>query len=174
MQSEGIRGALKSGALVPKPGIERLDGDQVIFTDGTSVPCDLVVWATGYNVTFPFLDPALVSAPGNDLPLWKRMVHPDLPGLFFIGLAQPLGAVMPLSEAQSVLVADLLTGEYALPDDAELRKQMAADDAAYKKRFYASARHTMEVDFDHYLWSLDRERAQGATRATSTRVGVDA
>ena len=162
VQSEGIRGALKSGKLVPKPGVERLDGDRVVFTDGTSVPCDLIVWATGYNVSFPFLDPALVSAKGNDLPLWKRMVHPDLPGLFFIGLLQPLGAVMPLAEAQSVLVADLLTGHYALPAESELRRQMASDDAAYKKRFYASARHTMEVDFDHYLWELDRERKRGA------------
>lgn len=162
VQSEGIRGALRSGKLIPKPGIERLDGDRVVFTDGTSVPCDLVVWATGYNVTFPFLDPALVSANGNDLPLWKRVVHPDLPGLFFIGLLQPLGAVMPLAEAQSRLVADLLTGKYSLPTEPELRQQMSADDAAYKKRFYASARHTMEVDFDHYLWELDRERKRGA------------
>ena len=93
----------------------------MVFTDGTSVPCDLVVWATGYNVTFPFLDPALVSAEGNDLPLWKRVVHPDLPGLFFVGLLQPLGAVMPLAEAQSGLIADLLTGHYALPAESELR-----------------------------------------------------
>ena len=153
----------------PKPGIERLDGDQVVFTDGSTAPCDLLIWATGYNVTFPFLDPALVSAKGNDLPLWKRIVHPDLPGLFFIGLLQPLGAVMPLAEAQSTLVADLLTGQYALPADAELRQQMAADDAAYKKRFYASARHTMEVDFDHYLWELERERAAGEARASTRK-----
>ena len=174
VQSEGIRDALKAGTLTPKPGIERLDGDTVVFTDGSTAPCDLLIWATGYNVTFPFLDPALVSAKGNELPLWKRMVHPDLPGLFFIGLLQPLGAVMPLAEAQSVLVADLLTGQYALPADAELRQQMAADDAAYKRRFYPSARHTMEVDFDHYLWGLERERAAGEARATSTRSGVRA
>ena len=162
VQSEGIRDALRSGRLTPKPGVDRLEGDRVVFTDGTSALCDLLIWATGYNVTFPFLDPALVSAEGNDLPLWKRMVHPDLPGLFFIGLLQPLGAMMPLAEAQSRLLADLLTGHYVLPSPAELRSQAAADDAAYKKRFYTSARHTMEVDFDHYLWELERERARGA------------
>ncbi|MCW2756590.1 MAG: monooxygenase, partial [Nocardioidaceae bacterium] len=173
VQSEGIRAALRSGRLTPKPGIERLDGDRVVFTDGSSVPCDLLIWATGYNVTFPFLDAALVSAPGNDLPLWKRMVHPDLPGLFFVGLLQPVGAVMPLAEAQSVLLADLLTGQFVLPPDAELRRQMADDHAAYKKRFYSSARHTMEVDFDHFLWELDRERKRGAARARTT-AGVSA
>ena len=169
VQSEGIRGALRSGRLLPKPGIERLDGDRVVFTDGSSVPCDLLVWATGYNVTFPFLDPDLVSAAGNDLPLWKRMVHPDLPGLFFIGLLQPLGAVMPLAEAQSRLVAELIHGRYVLPPERHLRRQLADDDAAYKKRFYSSARHTMEVDFDRYLWELDRERQRGAARADAVR-----
>ena len=49
---------------------------------------------------------------------------------------------------------------------------MAADDAAYKKRFYASARHTMEVDFDHYLWELDRERAPRRRARAAERAGV--
>jgi len=44
VQSEGIRGALRSGRLTPKPGIERLAGDRVAFSDGTSAPCDLLVW----------------------------------------------------------------------------------------------------------------------------------
>ena len=35
VQSEGIRDALRSGRLTPKPGIDRLDGDRVVFTDGT-------------------------------------------------------------------------------------------------------------------------------------------
>ena len=42
---------------------------------------------------------------------------------------------------------------------------MVRDHERNKKRFYASARHTMEVDFDHFLWDLDRERARGARRA---------
>lgn len=100
VQSEGIRDALCTGRVTPRPAIERLDGDHVVFVDGVRVPADLIVWATGYNVTFPFLDPALVAAKDNELPLWKRTVHPDLPGLYFIGLAQPVGAVMPLAQAQ--------------------------------------------------------------------------
>ena len=76
------------------------------------------MWATGYRVTFPFLDPALIAAQDNDLPLWKRMVHPDLPGLYFIGLVQAVGAVMPISEAQGAWVAQMLTGQYLPPPDA--------------------------------------------------------
>jgi cation diffusion facilitator CzcD-associated flavoprotein CzcO len=177
VQSEGIRDALRSGRLTPRPGIERLAGDHVLFVDGSTAPADLIVWATGYHVSFPFLGPDLLSVRDNDLPLWKRTVHPDLPGLFFVGLLQPVGAVMPLAEAQSVWITEMLRGSYAAPSADTIRTQMSRDDERYKKRFYRSARHTMEVDFDHYLWDLARERRQGARRASariSTRAGEPA
>ena len=91
---------------------------------------DLIVWATGYRVTFPFLDPELVAAQDNDLPLWKRMVHPDLPGLYFIGLVQAVGAVMPIAEAQSVWVAEMLTGQYVAAGRRRDPGQMARPRAA--------------------------------------------
>ncbi|MFC4604557.1 flavin-containing monooxygenase [Rhodococcus kronopolitis] len=165
VQSEGIRDALRSARLTPRPGIERLDGDRVVFVDGSSAPADLIVWATGYRVSFPFLDPDLLSVEDNDLPLWKRTVHPDLPGLYFVGLLQPVGAIMPLAEAQGAWITEMVRGVYVAPDGAEVRAQMTRDDQLYKKRFYKSARHTMEVDFDHYLWDLRRERRRGARRA---------
>jgi cation diffusion facilitator CzcD-associated flavoprotein CzcO len=168
VQSEGIRAALRTGRVVPRPAIERLDGDHVVFADESRVPADLIVWATGYRVSFPFLDPALVSAKDNDLPLWKRTLHPDLPGLYFIGLVQPVGAVMPLAQAQGEWVAQLLTGRYVPPPDSEVRRQMRADHERNKRQFYSSVRHTMEVDFDHYLWDLRREIRRGAARARTT------
>ena len=167
VQSEQIRARLAAGAITAKPGIERLDGDRVVFVDGSSAVADLLVWATGYRVSFPFLDPGLVQARDNDLPLWKRTVHPDLPGLFFIGLLQPVGAVMPLAEAQSAWVTEMLTGAYLPPDDDTIRSQMLAEHARNTRQFYASPRHTMEVDFDHFLWDLGRERSRGRRRAAA-------
>jgi cation diffusion facilitator CzcD-associated flavoprotein CzcO len=170
VQSEGIRDALRSGRVRARPAIERLDGDHVVFVDGSRVPADLIVWATGYKVSFPFLDPGLVAAEDNDLPLWKRTVHPDLPGLYFIGLLQPVGATMPLAQAQGEWVAERLTGHYAPPADSEVRHQMRVEHERNRRQFYTSVRHTMEVDFDHYLWDLRRERRRGAARARATRV----
>ena len=151
--------------MTVRPGIERLERDRVVFTDGTSAPADLIVWATGYRVSFPFLSSDVVDVENNDLPLWKRCVHPDRPGLFFIGLLQPVGAVMPLSEAQSKLVSKILTGSCELPSRRDMVRQMARDDRRNKKQFYDSPRHTMEVDFDHYLWEIDREMKKGAIAA---------
>ncbi len=167
VQSQRIRERLAAGAVTARPGIERLDGDRVVFVDGTSAPADLLVWATGYRVSFPFLADDLVPVHDNDLPLWKRTVHPDLPGLYFLGLLQPLGAVMPLAEAQAAWIAETLTGAYVPPPAPVVRRQMAADHRRDTRRFYDSPRHTMEVDFDHYLWDLARERKRGRSRAAS-------
>jgi hypothetical protein len=120
---------------------------------------------TGYKMSFPFFAPDLLGVEHNNLPLWRRTIHPDLPGLFFVGLLQPVGAVMPLAEAQGTWIADLVTSRCALPPTDEVRSATAREDAAYTRRFYASDRHTMEVDFDRYLWDLERERRRGAKRA---------
>ena len=166
VQSATFRDLVREGKITPRPAIDRLGRRSVHFADGTEATADLIVWATGYRVTFPFLDESLVAARDNDLPLWKRMVHPDLPGLWFIGLVQAVGAVMPIAEAQSQWAAEMLTGRYELPSGAEVRVRMQTDHARNKRHFYESERHTMEVDFDHYLWDLARERKRGARRVT--------
>jgi thioredoxin reductase len=153
------------GTIAPKPNIASLAGDEVRFADGSSVHADIVVYCTGYKITFPFFDENLISAPENHIELFRRVFHPEIDNVFFIGLLQPLGAIMPLAEAQSAWVGDHLRGEYALPDPARLRRDIAADQAAMRKRYVASKRHTIQVDYDDYLHTLARERLQGAQRA---------
>ena len=74
---------------------------------------------------------------------------------------------MPLAEAQGQWVASYLKGEYALPTPAEMRAHIAADQQAMRKRYVASKRHTIQVDFDDYLYDLERERQAGAERAAA-------
>jgi hypothetical protein len=62
-------------------------------------------------------------------------------------------------------VGDYLRGEYALPAPADVRADIARDQAAMKKRYIASKRHTIQVDFDDYLYALAAERKAGAERA---------
>jgi len=114
---------------------------------------------------FPFFDEDLVCAPDNHIELFRRVFHPDIPGLYFIGLLQPLGAIMPLAEAQSTWVGDHLLGDYVLPSVARMRADIAADQASMRKRYVASKRHTIQVDFDDYLRDLAVERRAGAQRA---------
>jgi hypothetical protein len=37
-----------------KPTIERIEGRALHFSDGTSEEADTIVWATGYQLLFPF------------------------------------------------------------------------------------------------------------------------
>jgi dimethylaniline monooxygenase (N-oxide forming) len=160
------------GTIAPKPNIASLDGDHVRFVDGSEVHADVVVYCTGYKITFPFFEPNFLAAPDNHIELFRRVFHPDIPGLFFIGLLQPLGAIMPLAEAQGAWVGDHLRGQYALPAPPDVRRDIASDQAAMRKRYVASKRHTIQVDFDDYLYALDAERRAGAERARARRYAL--
>lgn len=153
------------GAIVPHPNIARLGADWVEFVDGERVHADVVIWCTGYRISFPFLDPAVVAAPGNRIELFRRVFSPEHPTLAFVGLLQPVGATMPLAEAQGRLLADYLRGAYRLPSRARMLADIRREDAAMRKRYVASERHTIQVDFDRYLHELERERRRGAARA---------
>ena len=153
------------GTISPKPNIASLSGDRVRFLDGSEAHADVIVYCTGYKISFPFFEDSFLAAPDNHIELFRRVFDPERPNLFFIGLLQPLGAIMPLAEAQGTWVGDYLRGEYALPSPQELRRDIAADQAAMRKRYVASKRHTIQVDFDDYLYALDAERKAGAERA---------
>jgi cation diffusion facilitator CzcD-associated flavoprotein CzcO len=163
--SDDVLSRIAHGEITPKPNIARLSPRTVVFADGSEVEADVVIYCTGYNVRFPFFDEALISAPGNDLPLFRRVFHPEHTNVFFIGLLQPLGAIMPLAAAQSEWVAEYLAGRYALPPADELRADIERERARMFKRYVASRRHTMQVDFDDYLADLAAERRGGAARA---------
>jgi dimethylaniline monooxygenase (N-oxide forming) len=156
---------LAHGAITPKPNIAELRGDRVAFADGSEVEADVVVYCTGYKVTFPFFDEDFISAPDNDLPLFRRVFHPEYPNVFFLSLLQPLGATMPIAERQGQWLADYLRGEYALPARAEMLEQMRQERETMFKRYVKSKRHTMQIDFDTYMWEVERERRRGADRA---------
>jgi dimethylaniline monooxygenase (N-oxide forming) len=62
------------GRVTPKPNIERLEGRNVHFNDGTGAEIDTIVWCTGYRITFPFLENDMMEVKGNRVPLYRRVV----------------------------------------------------------------------------------------------------
>jgi cation diffusion facilitator CzcD-associated flavoprotein CzcO len=163
---------LAHGEMTWKPNIARLEGDRVAFEDDTTEQIDVIVYCTGYRVTFPFFDEDFISAPDNDLPLFKRVFKPDVDNVAFIGLLQPLGAIMPLAEAQGRWVAAYLRGEYRLPPRADVEAAIKAERERMFRRYVASKRHTMQVDYDNYLYDLGKELKAGAVRARATGVAL--
>ena len=163
--SSDILTRLGSGDVRAKPAIARLDGQHVHFADGTQESVDVIIYATGYKVSFPFFDERVVKVKGNDLPLYLRVFPLDREDLFFVGLAQPVGAVMPLAEAQAKLIAEMLSGGYELPPASERKQRTERARAEMFARYVPSRRHTMQLDYDDYLAELARESSAGRERA---------
>lgn len=159
--SDDLLTRLGHGDIVVRPNIEEFKGSTVSFVDGTTEEIDVVVYCTGYKVSFPFFDERVIAAEDNHIDLYRRVVDPEHDGLFFIGLIQPLGSVMPLAEAQSEWVADLLTGDTTLPSREEMRAQITTYDESLRRRYVASKRHTIQVDAHKYMAELRRERRRG-------------
>jgi hypothetical protein len=162
--SQELLNRLGHGDITVRPNIDRFEGSKVFFVDGSAGEYDVVVYCTGYKVSFPFLDSAVVSSADNHIDLYRRVVDPEHPGLFFLGLIQPIGAIMPLAEAQAECVADLVTGVGTLPSKAEMHRQIAGYDSHLRKRYVSSKRHTIEVDFHAYLVEIRKERKAARRR----------
>ncbi len=161
---------LGSGDAVARTNVAELLGDRVRFEDGSVEEVDAIIYATGYKVSFPFFDEDFLSAPGNRFPLWKRMFRPGIDDLAFIGFAQAIPTIFPFSECQSKLAARWLRGEWALPDAAEMEREIAADEARFVGHFSDRPRHTMQLDFYVYDREMGRDvvpagRARAQARA---------
>ncbi|MGI8505295.1 MAG: flavin-containing monooxygenase [Solirubrobacteraceae bacterium] len=159
---------LGSGDAVAKPDIAELLGDRVRFADGSVEPADAIIFATGYKISFPFFDPGFISAPGNVLPLYKRMFKPGIDDLAFIGLGQAIPTIFPFAECQAKLAARWLAGDWALPGRAEMEAEIRRDERRHVRPYSSRPRHTMQLDYYTYEYDL-RKRVipRGRQRAAA-------
>ncbi|MET7646454.1 NAD(P)-binding domain-containing protein [Streptomyces sp. NPDC005426] len=156
---------LARGAVTPKPGVSSFGRDTATFTDGSREPVDAVVYATGYSLSFPFLDPSVFAAPAGRTELYLRTVPPRLPGLYFMGLAQPGGEAFPLLEPQAAWIADLIEGAVTLPSPAEMTRAIARERRRHDRTYVSTYRHGIEIDVRSYRGALRRELRAGRRRA---------
>jgi cation diffusion facilitator CzcD-associated flavoprotein CzcO len=154
-----------NGDIVPKPDIAELMGDRVRFTDGSVVQADVIIYATGYKISFPFFDAQFLSAPDNRLPLFRRAIKPGIDNLFFIGLAQPLPTLINFGELQAKWLAELMVGNYVPPPVAEMQASIAHDERRFLGHVVKTPRHTMQCDYDLYKVEIRKELRRGQRRA---------
>jgi hypothetical protein len=100
---------IQHGRIDVVPGLARIEGQVVHFTDGTAREFDTILWATGFRTALPFLEPGLLQWRGEvPLRVAGLTVPVGLRRLYFIGLAAPRGPQLPVYSAQSQLIARLL------------------------------------------------------------------
>lgn len=160
---------VQGGAISMRRGFSRATGKTVTFDDGTQEDFDAIVFCTGYDIVFPFFDEQHVSAPDNVLPLYHRAFHLDERHVFFVGLAQTVGAIMPVAEAQARAIAAHLSGTYNLPDQARMKARVEQQTEEVASRFVASRRHTMQVIPEDFLRELRDDLRAGKVRAQRGR-----
>jgi len=109
--------AIRLGRVKPRPAIDHVDGDTVTFVDGTTGTYDMIVAATGFNTTFPFLPEGLVDVKNNIVQVYGGAFPPGLRGLYLVGWAQARNGfgrlITPLSELYARMIA--LQDELQLP-----------------------------------------------------------
>jgi len=165
--SQEIHSRLIHGDITPKGNIKELRGDLVEFEDGSVENVDAIIYATGYNISFPFFESEFISAPNNEIGLFQRIFDPKIDNLAFIALVQPLCAMMPIAELQSQLLAAYITGGYHLPHTNEAEASARNYDDTMKSLYTKSLSHTIQIECMEYSYLLREEWKKGAQRARS-------
>lgn len=128
--NDDLAGRIISGRVQVKPNVKEFSRTSVVFTDGSVIDevrvwkikvfslcpdfcsktefvnllqVDTVIFATGYNYSFPFLPPEIQTKSGFRLCLYKHVFPPSLapPTLAVVGFIHGFGAINPLAEMQA-------------------------------------------------------------------------
>jgi cation diffusion facilitator CzcD-associated flavoprotein CzcO len=139
------------GNVELRPDVERLAGDRVRFVDGREDPVDLIVYATGFRVSFPFIDESHLNWRDGAPRLFFNVFHPQRDDLFCLGLIQPASGQWGLVDYQAQLVARYLQAVRRGDRRAAWFRQLKggeAPDLSCGVRYVDSPRHALEVE--HY------------------------
>jgi dimethylaniline monooxygenase (N-oxide forming) len=169
--SSDLLPAMRRGDVVVKPAIDRLRGKKVHFVDGSDERVDRIIYATGYRINFPYLPSSIVSAEGRDFPLYRRIVPPDLCGLYFAGFVDAPGGLLPLVETQGQWIAAVLTGELRLPPPERMWPAIERAERRSRERFPEESPRSVRCDPHAYrrLLHADLRRARRRTARASAR-----
>ncbi|HWA98931.1 MAG TPA: NAD(P)-binding domain-containing protein [Pirellulales bacterium] len=157
------------GRIAVKPDIAELAGDRVRFADGSVEPIDLIIYATGFNITLPFIDRDELNWRNGRPELFMNVFHPRHDRLCVAGLIQPDSGQFGLVDYQGQLIARFWR---ALDDEpATAGRRPAAErfrklkshprgDHGHGIRYMPTARHLLEVEHFSYRQRLQKLIAQ--------------
>ena len=110
-----VLGYIQQGRVRPRPEIARYDGRVVHFKDGTQGEYDLVVAATGFHNSIPFLPKGLVEVRNDAFQIYAGAFPAEVKNLYIVGSNQPrngFGAILTPA-------ADLYARMIRLQDEIE-------------------------------------------------------
>ncbi|MFM1996542.1 MAG: putative oxidoreductase CzcO [Planctomycetota bacterium] len=146
------------GRIVPAGPVARFEGDTAIFTDGRRETFDVVICASGYRITHPFIDGVHLAAAEDGCPrLFLNLLHPDRDDIAAVGLIQPDSGQWGLTDLQSQLVARMAVAARHSPKaSAWLYRVRRRPPVPGPIRYVDSPRHRLEVEHFSYAQTLRR------------------
>ena len=122
-------GALRRGVIQGhRSSIGEYTASGVRLADGAELAVDTVILATGWDTDFGFLGEDLMRRLGagdDGFYLYRHVLHPEIPGLAFIGRASTICSILTYS-LQARWLGDLLAGNHSLPDADGMTREIAA------------------------------------------------
>lgn len=151
---------LSHGDCRAKPDVERFDGDQVVFVDGTRQKIDLVIAATGFQHTCPYLDDGVLQTKGGRPDLYLGMFARNHANLALLGFIEFAAAAYPTFDRMAELIVADATAPPRSPTSKNLNHLKATHfpDLKGGHRYLDSVRHSNYVELDTYLKILDKVR----------------
>lgn len=150
---------LGHGDLAARPDIERFEGQTVKFVDGTEAEVDLIVFATGFQISFPFIDQKHLNWSDGKPQLFLNVFHPERDDLFCAGLIQPDSGQWGLVDYQAQLITRYLQSLNQSAQDFKWFQELKRKNGETVSggiRYLDTSRHLLEVE--HYSY---RRRLQG-------------
>jgi len=152
------------GQIKIKPDVAELCGKRVRFVDGSEEPIDVIIYATGFRISFPFIDRKYLNYQGERPELYLNIFHPQYDSLCVCGLIQPDSGQFGLVDYQAQLVARFLQSLDRYPTLAarfRREKKQTQQDLGRGIHYVNSSRHLLEEHFS-YRQRLRRQIAQFA------------
>lgn len=147
------------GMISPKPDVAELCGDRVRFVDGTTEAIDVIVYATGFKISFPFIAREHLNWRGGRPELFLNVFHPRYDNLAVAGLIQPDSGQFGLVDCQAELIARFLAaldGDRAAVERFRRQKAQPDEDLGRGIRYVNSSRHLLEVEHFGYRRRLEK------------------
>lgn len=148
------------GAIRVKPDVRELCGDAVAFADGSRAPVDLIIFATGYKISFPFIDAKELNWHNGRPELHLNIFHPQRDDLFVAGLIQPDSGQFGLVDYQAQLIAHYIQGlDQGRASVQRFRRAMQNGRTSLSGRvhYVDTPRHFLEVEHFSYRERLKRK-----------------
>ncbi|MCC7085483.1 MAG: NAD(P)-binding domain-containing protein [Pirellulales bacterium] len=147
------------GRIKPKPDVAELCGERVRFIDGSIEPIDLIVYATGFKLSFPFIDREHLNWQYGKPQLFLNVFHPRYDNLFVAGMIQPDSGIWGLVHYQAQLIAQFIQLQQRQEGRADKFRQLKSRfdvDLAGGIHYLHTPRHALEVEHYSYRCRLQR------------------